>query len=68
MITFMRYDTRISYFDSTTASTITTATVHSKLDYCNSLSHPLQVFDHPAPTVAVVIVEAVVEPKYEIQS
>ena len=33
-----------------TASTIATSIVHSKLDYCNSLSQPAQVSDHPAPT------------------
>ena len=32
------------------ASTIATSIVHSKLDYCNSLSQPAQVSDHPAPT------------------
>ena len=38
------------YLDTKTASTIATSTVHSKLDYCNSLSQPAQVSDHPAPT------------------
>ena len=27
-----------------------TSIFHSKLDYCNSLSQPAQVSDHPAPT------------------
>jgi len=40
------------YLDNKTASTIATSTVHSKLDYCNSLSRsqPAQVSDQPAPT------------------
>jgi len=38
------------YLDTRTASTIATSIIHSKLDYCNSLSQPAQVSDHPAPT------------------
>ena len=38
------------YFDTKTASTIATSTVHSKLDCCNSLSQSAQVSDYPAPT------------------
>ena len=38
------------YLDTKTASTIATSIVHSKLDYCNSLSQPAQVSDHPAST------------------
>ena len=38
------------YLDTKTASTVVTSIVHSKLDYCNSLSQPAQVSDHPAST------------------
>jgi len=38
------------YHDTKTASTVATSIVHSKLDYCNSLSQPAQVSDHPAAT------------------
>ena len=38
------------YLDSKTAPTISTAIVHSKLDYCNSLYHNLPVTNSPHPT------------------
>ena len=38
------------YLDTETASIIATSIVHSKLDYCNSLSQPVQVSAHLAPT------------------
>ena len=36
-----------SYLDSSTACTIATSVVHSKLDYCNSLYYKLLSFNYP---------------------